>query len=34
VHTKKGQPCPVCRTKIQKIKVNGRGTYFCARCQK
>jgi formamidopyrimidine-DNA glycosylase len=33
VHTKKGCPCPVCGTKILKIKVNGRGTYFCPKCQ-
>lgn len=25
--------CKVCGQSIQKIKVNGRGTYFCQRCQ-
>ena len=33
VHTKKDEPCPVCKTEIAKIKVGGRGTYFCANCQ-
>ena len=33
VHTKKDQPCPRCQTVIQKIKVGGRGTYFCETCQ-
>lgn len=26
--------CPVCGTKILKIKVGGRGTYYCPKCQK
>ncbi len=26
--------CPVCNSKILKIKVGGRGTYYCPRCQK
>lgn len=34
VHTKAGSPCPVCKTKIEKIRVGGRGTYFCPKCQK
>jgi len=34
VHTKKDEPCPVCQTQIIKIKVGGRGTYVCPRCQK
>ncbi len=34
VHTKVGEPCPNCGTKIVKIKVNGRGTYYCPSCQK
>ena len=33
VHTKKGEPCPVCGTIIEKIKVGGRGTYYCKKCQ-
>lgn len=34
VHTKKGEPCPVCGTIIEKTRVGGRGTYFCCKCQK
>lgn len=34
VHTKVGEPCPVCKTTIVKTKVNGRGTYYCPNCQK
>lgn len=34
VHTKKDEPCPVCGTSILKIVVNGRGTYYCPKCQK
>lgn len=34
VHTKVGKPCPNCGTTILKIKVNGRGTYYCPKCQK
>jgi len=34
VHTKKGEPCSICQTPIDKIKVNGRGTYYCPKCQK
>lgn len=25
--------CPVCKSKVVKIKVNGRGTYYCPNCQ-
>lgn len=32
VHTK--TICPECDGNIEKIKINGRGTYFCPRCQK
>lgn len=33
VHTKVNQPCVECQTPIEKIKVNGRGTYYCVKCQ-
>ena len=33
VHKKEGKPCLVCNTKIERIKVNGRSTYFCPKCQ-
>jgi len=34
VHGKKGVLCINCKMPILKIKVNGRGTYYCAKCQK
>ena len=34
VHGKKDMPCPECKTKIEKIVVNTRGTYYCPKCQK
>ena len=34
VHTKQGEPCPVCQTKIIKTRVAGRGTYLCPNCQR
>ncbi len=34
VHTKEGLPCSVCGEIILKTKVNGRGTYYCPKCQK
>ena len=33
VHGKKNCDCPTCGTKIEVIKVNGRGTYYCPKCQ-
>ena len=32
VHTK--EECPYCHNKIAKVKINGRGTYYCDNCQK
>lgn len=32
VHTK--DICPICKSKITKDKTNGRGTYYCPKCQK
>ncbi len=34
VHTLAGKPCGKCQTPIRKIKVGGRGTYYCPVCQK
>lgn len=34
VHGKVNEPCPNCHTKIIKISVNKRGTYYCPHCQK
>lgn len=33
VYGKEGTPCPRCGTDIVKIKVGGRGTHFCPKCQ-
>lgn len=32
VHEQKN--CPICKEEIVKIKVGGRGTYYCPKCQK
>ncbi len=34
VHGKLNQPCPSCHNPITKIKVGGRGTYYCPNCQR
>lgn len=34
VHTKENNNCPNCNTLIKKIRVGGRGTYYCPKCQK
>ena len=34
VFRREGQPCRTCGTKIIKIKVAGRGTHICPKCQK
>lgn len=34
VHTKEGSKCLRCGNIIKKIKVGGRGTYYCDNCQK
>lgn len=31
---RESQPCKVCKNPIKKIKLGGRGTYFCSQCQK
>lgn len=33
VFARVGEPCPVCATEITKMRVAGRGTHVCARCQ-
>ena len=30
----KGESCPYCEGKVQKIKVSGRGCYICSSCKK
>lgn len=34
VYGREGEVCNRCKTPIKKIKLGGRGTYFCSRCQK
>jgi formamidopyrimidine-DNA glycosylase len=34
VHTRENENCLVCNTIIKKIRVGGRGTYYCPKCQK
>lgn len=34
VHIREGLPCPECGSKIVRIKVGGRSTYYCEICQK
>ena len=34
VHQRAKEPCRICNTPIIKIRVGGRGTYYCPKCQK
>ncbi|MDR2461947.1 MAG: DNA-formamidopyrimidine glycosylase [Mycoplasmataceae bacterium] len=34
VYGRNNEPCNICRKKIVYRKINGRGTYFCEKCQK
>lgn len=34
VYGREGEACKSCKTPIKKIKLGGRGTYFCPACQK
>ncbi len=34
VYNRAGNPCKRCRTLIEKIFLNSRGTFFCPKCQK
>ncbi|MBO5993821.1 MAG: bifunctional DNA-formamidopyrimidine glycosylase/DNA-(apurinic or apyrimidinic site) lyase [Acidaminococcaceae bacterium] len=34
VYGRKGLPCPKCGTELKQIKVGGRGSVYCPRCQK
>jgi formamidopyrimidine-DNA glycosylase len=34
VYQRSGEPCLVCQTIIKRIKIGGRGTFFCPKCQK
>lgn len=34
VHKRQGKCCNICNNLIKKIKINGRSTYYCPKCQK
>lgn len=34
VYGRQGKPCRVCQTPIEKIKLGGRSSHFCPRCQR
>ena len=34
IHNPNLKKCKICNNEIKKIKINGRGTYFCPNCQK
>ena len=34
VHKREGEECKVCGTLIENIKIGGRSTYFCPKCQR
>lgn len=34
VYDRSGQSCRICQATVEKIKLTGRGTYFCPNCQK
>jgi len=33
VYGRKGEKCPRCGGKIERIKIGGRGTFYCSKCQ-
>ena len=34
VYGKAGEPCPVCGTVFKSVKIGGRTSVFCPKCQK
>lgn len=34
VHMRKNQKCYFCKSLIEKVEINGRGTYYCPKCQR
>lgn len=34
VYGRHGQPCPVCATTLKEVRVSGRASVFCPKCQK
>jgi formamidopyrimidine-DNA glycosylase len=33
VYNRKGEPCRICSTPVQRLKLAGRSTHFCSHCQ-
>lgn len=34
VYGKKNQPCPCCSTPLKQVKIGGRASFYCPRCQR
>lgn len=34
VYGRQGEPCSICQEKIEKIRLTGRASYFCRKCQR
>jgi len=34
VYQREGKPCPLCGTKIKRVKMGSRSTFYCPHCQK
>ncbi|MDD8014552.1 MAG: bifunctional DNA-formamidopyrimidine glycosylase/DNA-(apurinic or apyrimidinic site) lyase [Acidobacteriota bacterium] len=34
VYGREGEPCAVCGSRVRRIRVGGRSTFFCGRCQR
>ena len=34
VHSRDGEKCKICGSNIIKVRIGGRGTYYCEKCQK
>ena len=34
VYDRQGEPCSTCRRLIEKVRIGGRASYFCPKCQK
>jgi formamidopyrimidine-DNA glycosylase len=34
VYGRAGEPCPRCKSPIEKTRLGGRGTWYCPHCQR
>lgn len=34
VYQRSGEPCLICQSLIKRVKIGGRGTFYCPKCQK